>query len=242
MASLPPAACCLKRTFHEGERKGTLHKSLYGLASYEVGDIKSKRVLIVAIDIYGHDFLNTNLIADEYAAQGYYVVIPDILLGDPVDLSRGMESFQEWKVNHGPEVTIMAYHNYLIELKKTVASDAKLFSVAYCFGAHCVIKELGSTGLLTAGAIAHPSNVTTEAMENVTKPLSISAAQIDQVFTTELRHKTEEILIKNDVRFQITLFSGVSHGFAIKGDINDKVVKYAKEKCFYDVVSWFGQF
>ena len=47
----------------------------------------------------------------------------------------------------------------------------------------------------------------------------------------ELRHQTEDELAKlNGVRYQVDLFSGVTHGFAVRGDINNPIVKYAKEK------------
>ncbi|GMM37371.1 hypothetical protein DASC09_046960 [Saccharomycopsis crataegensis] len=226
----------------EGKRKGTLHKDLYGLPTYETGDIESQKVIIIAVDIFGYDFLNTNLIADEFAKAGFYVVVPDILLGDPVDLSGGPEGLKKWKENHGSEVTLPVYHKFLIELKKHVGGKAKFFSVGYCFGAPSVVSELTDYGLLTAGAVAHPTAVTIESVERITKPFMISAAQTDARFTPELRHKTEEILIKNNIRFQMDLFSGVSHGFAIKGDIKDPVVKYAKEKCVSDVITWFSQF
>lgn len=69
----------------------------------------------------------------------------------------------------------------------------------------------------------------------------ISAAQIDNLFTVELRHKTEEILSKKeDVRWQIDLFSQVSHGFTVKGDISIPQVKYAKEKALSDQLVFFA--
>lgn len=244
MASLSSSACCVKASLHSGERRGTLHKVHYaGIAAYETGDKTSKRALVIGIDIFGYDFLNTNLVADHFAEKGYYVLVPDILLGDPYDTANfTMESLQKWRVNHGNDVTCAKWHEYLVELKKNIASDAELYGVAYCFGAPCIFSELKKDGLLKAGAVAHPTGVSIEAVEAVEKPILISAAQHDPVFPPELRHKTEEALLAKNAVYQIDLFSQVEHGFAIKGDITKPEVKYAKEKCFTDVVCWFSRF
>lgn len=36
-------------------------------------------------DIFGYDLNNARLLADEYAAAGFYVVVPDVLEGDNID-------------------------------------------------------------------------------------------------------------------------------------------------------------
>lgn len=44
------------------------------------------------------------LIADQFAANGYYTIIPDIFHGDPIALNRpeGFD-FMAWRSNHGTE-------------------------------------------------------------------------------------------------------------------------------------------
>jgi dienelactone hydrolase len=41
--------------------------------------------------------------------------------------------------------------------------------------------------------------------------------------------------------WQINLFSGVEHGFAVRGDINVKQQKFAKEQAFLQAVAWFDE-
>lgn len=243
MASLPPSKCCATATLHSGSAIGKFHDShLANLAAYETGDSSSKKIIVIATDIFGHKFLNTNLVADEFGRNGFYVLIPDILDGDAFDPEGfTMEKLQAWFKNHTDDITLPRYHAYLEAVQKKFP-DAKLFSVGYCFGAPCVISELTKDGLLTAGAVAHPTNVQVSLVEKLEKPLLISAAQTDLLFTPELRRKTEEILIANNATFQIDLFSGVEHGFSIKGDTSIPAVKYAKEKCFYDINCWFNRF
>jgi dienelactone hydrolase len=42
--------------------------------------------------------------------------------------------------------------------------------------------------------------------------------------------------------YQITLYSGVSHGFAVRGDLSNKQILFAKEQAFYQAISWFDEF
>lgn len=39
-------------------------------------------------DIYGPDYINTQLVADEWAKAGFKVVIPDVFVGDPVPIEH----------------------------------------------------------------------------------------------------------------------------------------------------------
>lgn len=62
---------------------------------------------------------------------------------------------------------------------------------------------------------------------------------IDSIFTQEMRYKSENILIKTKQKFQINLFSGVTHGFAIRADLTDPVNAFAREGAFTQAVAWF---
>jgi dienelactone hydrolase len=70
-------------------------------------------------------------------------------------------------------------------------------------------------------------------------PLSIAAAETDQIFGAENRHKTEYILRETKQDYQINLYSGTSHGFAVRGDLKIKQQRFAKEQAFYQAVAWF---
>jgi dienelactone hydrolase len=39
-------------------------------------------------DVIGHKFPNVQLIADQFAANGYFVMMPDVFDGDPIPLNR----------------------------------------------------------------------------------------------------------------------------------------------------------
>ena len=94
---------------------------------------------------------------------------------------------------------------------------------------------------IKAGFIAHPSWVEEDELKKASGPIAIAAAQNDDVFPADKRHQSEEILIATGNPFQINLYSGVSHGFAIRADLKVQVERYAKEQAFEQAVSWFNE-
>jgi dienelactone hydrolase len=63
--------------------------------------------------------------------------------------------------------------------------------------------------------------------------------ETDSIFTTELRHESEAKLAEIKATYQINLYSGVSHGFAVRGDMENKWEKWAKEKALEQAIEWF---
>ena len=92
---------------------------------------------------------------------------------------------------------------------------------------------------IDVGYLAHPSFVEEEELEGITGPLSIAAAETDSIFPADKRHKSEEILKKTGQPYQINLYSGVVHGFSVRGDESKKVERFAREQAFLQAVQWF---
>lgn len=67
-------------------------------------------------------------------------------------------------------------------------------------------------GKIDAGFTAHPSFVDAEELRNIKGPLSIAAAETDAIFPPEKRHESEAILKETGLPYQLSLYSGVSHG------------------------------
>ena len=65
--------------------------------------------------------------------------------------------------------------------------------------------------------------------------------ETDAIFPAEKRHKSEEILQKTGQPYQINLYSGTEHGFAVRSDISKAVTRFAKEAAFMQAVAWFNQ-
>lgn len=70
----------------------------------------------------------------------------------------------------------------------------------------------------------------------------MSTKETDTLFPTDKRHETELILQKNKIPYQITLYGGVSHGFAVRANLTSKIEKYAKEEAFLQAVRWFDTY
>lgn len=117
----------------------------------------------------------------------------------------------------------------------------RLGGVGYCFGGKYVCRWLREAGL-DAGFVAHPSFVDADEVKGVTGPLSIAAAEIDEIFTVEKRHETEEILRGLTVPWEMLLYSGVEHGFAVKGHMSTNRARFAKEQVFGQAVTWFEEY
>jgi len=250
MASNPPGRCCTIGIKHEGEAKGEL-KTINGIPAYiSLPESKDTSTAIVILpDVIGHEFINAQLIADQFAANGYYVVMPDLFQGDPVKLNRP-EGFDimNWLQKGGPEGKGHLPDQVDPIVEKTLAyvkeqGAKKIGAVGYCFGGKYVARFLAKGKGVDVGYTAHPSFVDEEEIKGMTGPLSIAAAETDQIFPEEKRHKTEQLLKEmGTIPYQVVLYSGVEHGFAVRADLSKNDVKFAKEAAFLQAVQWFDEF
>lgn len=243
MASNPPGACCFTGFYHEGEARGS-HKDVYGIDTYVAGKDSNEKVIIILTDVFGNKLINTQLIADQLGDAGYRVYVPDILFGDAIEKLDGSVDFNGWMQRHNPIKTKSIVDQFLLGLEKE-HSPKFMGVIGHCFGAKYAIQQIHATeGLADACAVAHPSFVTMKELEAIgrDKPLLISAAEVDNIFTSDLRHSSLAKLAEIDARYQFELFSGVSHGFAVRGDMSNPAVKFAKEKTLADQIFWFDTF
>jgi hypothetical protein len=61
----------------------------------------------------------------------------------------------------------------------------------------------------------------------------------DGSFNAIKRHEAEDILAAKNSTYQINLYSGASHGFAIRVDMSNRRQVFAKESAFRQALSWF---
>ncbi|KAF3389085.1 Protein AIM2 [Penicillium rolfsii] len=243
MASNPPGACCATGFKHEGTPVGEV-KNIDGVNTYITYPKDNKtpeKAIVFLTDIYGI-FVNAQLVADEFAKNGYLTVIPDLFAGDQIsvaDMDSGKVDLQSWLPKHQPANVDPIVEASIKYVRETLGVK-RVGAVGYCFGAKSVTRFL-KTNKVDVGFIAHPSFITHEELGAIQGPLSIAAAEIDPIFTTQLRHESEVTLAKTGHPWQINLFSGVSHGFAIRGDLNVKIQKFAKEQAFAQAVAWFNE-
>ncbi|PSR78362.1 dienelactone hydrolase [Coniella lustricola] len=248
MASNPPAKCCTVGVKHEGEPTGTVIK--VGKYDAYVAEPKGSnkhdgKALLYIPDVFGI-WQNSKLMADQFAANGYYTIIIDALNGDPIALDKPDDfDFMKWfssgsdgKTPHTKEHVDPIIEEALAYLKQQGFS--KIGALGYCFGAKYVARHYKNG--IQVGFFAHPSFVDEDELAAITGPLSIAAAETDEIFPADKRHKSEEILQKVGQPYQINLYSGVVHGFAVRCDISKKIQKFAKEQAFLQAVAWFDEY
>jgi len=242
MASNPLGPCCFTGFKHEGTPSGVT-KTILDVTTYFAYPENNKhpdKVVIILSDIFGI-YNNSQLIADDFAANGYLAIIPDLFNGDavlPETFEAGKYDRAAWVPKHGPEQTDPVIDRVIKSLRDDL-NIKTIGGVGYCFGGRYVGRFL-KEGKLDAGFVAHPSFLSKEELGAIEKPLSIAAAETDRIFTSQLRHESEEILIKTSQPFQINLFSGVAHGFAVRADLSKPANKFAKEQAFLQAVGWFN--
>ncbi|EHK20191.1 uncharacterized protein TRIVIDRAFT_193155 [Trichoderma virens Gv29-8] len=249
MASNPPRSCCVVGTLHEGVPKGKLIKLDGGIDAY-LSTASDKNVnkgigILFAPEAMGI-YPNSQLLADSFAAKGYTTLIPDVFNGDAVPLNKfATIDLMSWltKGSNGNNPHTTEYVDPIIVAGIKALRQLgihRIGGVGYCFGAKYVLRH--SKSGIDAAFIAHPSFVEEDELASFSGPLSIAAAETDSIFTTTMRHKSEDILIKSGQPFQINLYSGVEHGFGIRGDPSVKLQKFAKEQAFSQAIIWFDEF
>ncbi|KAL5348560.1 hypothetical protein ACLOAV_005976 [Pseudogymnoascus australis] len=234
MISLPPAACCTKLTKHEGTTTGTFEK-IGDIDAYfaRPADNSNEKAIIIFGDIFGI-YQNIKLVADSFAARGFLAVVPDMLDGDSLsteDYDNKNVDIPGWLQRHLPDAVDPIVEKVIAHLRETL----KVKKIA-----GYVVRNLKrGEGLLDAGYLAHPSFITTEEFRAITKPVSIAASEIDNIFTRENRYEAEKILVDLNVPFQINVYGGVEHGFALRADMSVKKNLYAMEDAFKQATNWF---
>ncbi|KAL2134010.1 hypothetical protein VTI74DRAFT_1215 [Chaetomium olivicolor] len=250
MASNPPARCCTVGVKHDGNPTGKMVRVADKHDAYLAtppADKEHKGVGILFLpDVIGI-WQNSKLIADQFAANGYLTLLLDVFNGDPVSLNRppGFD-IMDWLARgsdgnnpHTKEAVDPIVVDGIKALKEEYGIQ-KIGAVGYCFGAKYVVRHYKHG--INVGYVAHPSFVDEDELAAISGPLAISAAETDSIFPADKRHKSEEILKKTGLPYQINLFSGVEHGFAVRCDPSVKLQKFAKEQAFLQAVTWFDEY
>ncbi|KAK3684327.1 Alpha/Beta hydrolase protein [Podospora appendiculata] len=249
MASNPPAQCCAVGVKDSGKPSGT-YETVGGYPAYVVksATANGKAVLLLP-DVLGHEFPNAQLIADSFAENGYTTIIPDLFHGDPVkfpsppgfDFMSWMTKGTDNKGSHLPERVDPVVEAVITAIRSELGIT-RLAAAGYCFGAKYVVRFL-KPGQIDVGYLAHPSFVQPEELKAIKGPVSIAAAETDDIFPAPKRHESEVILASHSdkVPYQINLYSGTAHGFSVRGDTSVPQIAYAKKAAFLQAVQWFQE-
>ncbi|KAJ7818778.1 Alpha/Beta hydrolase protein [Mycena olivaceomarginata] len=199
-----------------------------------------KKVVLFFADVYGPFYLNNQLLQDYFASQGFFVLGIDYFLGDPIFKQPEGYDRDAW-IGASRAKALEITPKWIEEVRKQYGAESKYCAVGYCFGAPFVM-DVGGTDDIVAGAFAHPGLLTEKHFQDLKHPLLMSCAESDFTFSTEFRRRAEDILVEKKAQYQIQVFSGVKHGFAVRGELENPDVRYAKEESARSIAGWFTRF
>lgn len=103
--------------------------------SHPQGAVKSKAAVILLSDVFGVT-QNSMLLADDFAANGYLTLLPDLLDGEFLALDAletGSVDIQAWGSRHSPKQVDPIVENTIKYLREDLGIE-KIGGAGYCFG------------------------------------------------------------------------------------------------------------
>jgi len=241
---------CTQGVTYEGTPKGKWEK-IGGVDCYvgtpTIEYPKDKAILYLA-DIFGPQFINAQLLVDDFTANGFKTFAVDYLNSDPVPADTllgpgGNFDLAAWFTTHGPAQTRPPLNKVITALKEQGVTA--FAAVGYCFGGRYAF-DLAFDNVIKVAAVAHPSLL--KVPEDIEKylatseaPLLINSCTYDPQFPPESQTKTDGILGEGKFKpgYKREYFEGCTHGFAVRGDISKPEIKAGKEGAFKATVEWF---
>ncbi|KAH9840050.1 alpha/beta-hydrolase [Rhodofomes roseus] len=233
---------CVSGVRHEGTPEGTFEE-FGGVRSYVATptvDYPKDKAILYLIDIFGIDLPNHQLLADDYAKNGFKVIVPDILYNDPapVDaLDAGSNwDFMAWLSKHGGETVLPVLDKVIPALHASGITTIAI--LGFCYGARPAF-DLAFNNTVSVVVVSHPSLLKVpddiEKYKAVSKaPLLINSCEIDMMFPADAQAATDKILGGGAFApgYERTYWEGCTHGFSVRGDLSDPKVKAGREGVF----------
>jgi dienelactone hydrolase len=186
-------------------------------------------------------FPNVKLLADKFAASGYLTILPNLFESDPFpDPPPANFDLQKWlKEGAGGRGHLLDTVDLIVEKTIDWMRNEKRYQKTWSLtGMEYVVRYLRPL-FIDVGFIAHPTNTTASEVSAITRPLPIAAAENGPGFAIEKRYETED-LRKNTskVEYQISIYSKVEHGFAVRTDRSIKQKRWAMNQAFEQARVW----
>ncbi|KAH8586906.1 Alpha/Beta hydrolase protein [Bisporella sp. PMI_857] len=213
---------------------------------YVTGTNENVAIMIIH-DALGWTFVNNRLLADHYAREvNATVYLPDFFGGEvlPADILRDMSRIRELDMKgflkrntkdiREPEISACA--------REIRARYERIGVIGFCFGGWAVFRlgsKLNSPSIVDCISTAHPSALEEHEIESVNVPVQILAPENDIVFTSELKEFANRVIPTLGVPYDYQHFPGVTHGFASRGNMDDKEELKAMVRAKDCAVGWF---
>ncbi|KLO06748.1 alpha/beta-hydrolase [Schizopora paradoxa] len=241
---------CVSGVKHEGTAEGNIVK----MGNWDVyvalpkGDYPKDKAILFFTDVFGVQLINNQLMADDFAKNGFQVYMPDYFKGDPIPedaLTNPDRKFdrESWMKNHNADTAWPAVREVMESLKgKGITGFG---AVGFCFGAPFVM-TLAQENAIKAGVFTHPSRLKVPddlntLLEKSSVPVLFNTCEVDQAFPIESQAKADELLGDGKYKpgYLRTYWKGCTHGFAVRGDISKPEIKAGKEGAFKATAEFF---
>lgn len=217
--------CCLKGVKDSGTATGSITQ-IAGVRVYVAEPLSfDGKSVIHLTDAFGSDFINNQLICDDYAkGANVRVYMPDLFGAEPVPnnimedpAKRAEFNWGAWVGRHLPDVVLKEIVVPLVKEVREKQGVKKIAAIGFCYGG-VVALRLSATGLVDAVATAHPSIVKVpEDIENVKVTSLWLFSEIDPQFKPEVIETTKKIIEAKSLYSEFHVFLGMEHGFAARG-------------------------
>lgn len=192
--------------------------------------------VILVSDVFGWESPLFRKLADKVAADGFFVVVPDLLYGDAYDPAC-TEDREQWRAKHSPEGKPMEDLKKIVEDLESKGITA-IGVAGFCWGAKVVITCKES--IIKAVVLLHPSRVTIEDIKAVQVPTAILAAETDHSTPVSVIEEFQTALASQaGVEHFVKVYPGVVHGWTVRYDPNDEEVVKKAEEAHTDMIAWF---
>ncbi|KAF2734351.1 alpha/beta-hydrolase [Polyplosphaeria fusca] len=233
-------ACGNLQVINEGAPAGKF-VNVSGIQTYISRPSTNTTTAILHVtDIFGVPLLENQLLADSMAQAGYLTVMPDLFRGEsiPVDAIEKGVNITAFLAKH-PTSDVDSIIASTISYMRKDLGMTKIGGTGYCFGGKYVPRFLAEGKGLDAGFIAHPGFLETSEIMAIAKPITMAAGELDDTFNATARHAAEAILQSKNATYQLNLYSGAPHGFAVRPNLSVPRQKYAKDASYFQAVRWF---
>ncbi|KAK0666920.1 dienelactone hydrolase, partial [Cercophora samala] len=210
---------------------------------------RARDAILLLTDVFGLKLLQNKLLADSFARAGYLTIVPDLFAGSPApsdinDPASANFSIPAFLAAHQPPVTdpiISAAIGYL----RSDLNISQIAAAGYCFGGRYAFRAANPASVLGGADVAfaaHPSLLTNEEISGIVAPVSVAAADRDELLTAAQRANLEGLLLAGGERYQVATYGQTPHGFAVRANYSVESERFGKEGAFLQAVGWFDHF
>jgi len=265
--------CCLSGKVQTGKPTGTVEEigTLKTYVSAPENNSKAKVVIFIT-DIFGYEFPNVRLLADNYAKEGFFALIPDLHEGDslpkeflqdvepPLPVRENLSLVEKttktakvgatlgpWLREHREAVSKPLMDGFIQAVRYLPGVD-KVGVIGFCWGGRYAIlqahgRKEGQIGGVDAAYACHPSLLAIPAdISPVSKPTAVAVGEKDSLLDLKTVDQIKEALEKTGVPTEVKVYQNQVHGFALRSDWSSDEDKKAMDDAEKQGIEWFKKY